>query len=294
LVDPPGAEAAAGAGAARIRGGTRTLGIIGWPVENSLSPAIHNAAFSAMSMRWVYVPLPVEPGHLGDALKGLVSLGFSGANVTMPHKTQSAELADTLSEDASRLGAVNTFVIQAGRLHGHDTDAPGFDRFLRWDAGFDPQDRSALLFGAGGAARACALALARGGLANLTVAVRDPARAEALLIAVDGFPLQVAVVALADAPSAQADLIVNATPLGTSGEALPLPELDPSVLVVDLLYHPATTPLQSAAKAAGALAFGGLGLLLHQAALSFELWTGQQPPLPVMSAVALAELAERA
>ena len=281
-------------GPARVHGGSRTVGIIGWPVEHSLSPAIHNAAFAAMSMRWVYVPLPVEPGHLEEALSGLTALGFSGANVTMPHKTQCAELADTLSEDASRIGAVNTLVVGAGGLHGHDTDAPGFDRFLRWDAGFDPAGRSALLFGAGGAARACALALARAGSVKLTVAVRDPARAGALLEAVDGFPTQVAIIAFADAPSVRTELIVNATPLGSAGEVLPIPELGAGTLVVDLLYHPAVTPLQSAAKAAGALAFGGLGLLLHQAALSFELWTGQQPPLDVMSAAALAELAEQA
>ena len=285
---------ARGDGPSRIHGSSRTVGIIGWPVEHSLSPAIHNAAFAAMSMRWVYVPLPVEPGRLGEALAGLVALGFAGANVTMPHKTQSAQLADTLSEDATRLGAVNTLVVEAGGLHGHDTDAPGFDRFLRWDVGFDPAGRSALLFGAGGAARACALALARGGLEKLTVAVRDPDRASPLIEAVEGFPSRVAVVAFGEASAVRAELVVNATPLGSGGEMLPVPELDPSTLVVDLLYHPATTPLQSAAKRAGAVAFGGLGLLLHQAALSFELWTGQQPPLHVMSAVALAELAEQA
>jgi shikimate dehydrogenase len=102
------------------------------------------------------------------------------------------------------------------------------------------------------------------------------------------------VIAFGEASAVRAELVVNATPLGSGGEMLPVPEFDPSTLVVDLLYHPATTPLQSAAKRAGAMAFGGLGLLLHQAALSFELWTGQQPPLHVMSAVALAELAEQA
>ena len=285
---------ARGQGLGFVQGDSRTVGIIGWPVEHSLSPAVHNAAFTAMSMRWIYVPLPVEPGHLGEALVGLGALGFSGVNITMPHKTQSAELADTLSEDAKRLGAVNTFVLDAGGLHGHDTDAPGFDRFLRWDAGFDPADRSALLFGAGGAARACALALARGGAAKLTVAVRDPERAGALLEAVDGFTTEVVVVSFADAPSERADLIVNATPVGSAGETLPVPELNQGTLVVDLLYRPTATPLQAAARAAGAMAFGGLGLLLHQAALSFELWTGQQPPLHVMSAAALAELAEQA
>src|SRR5205823_13513834 len=115
----------------RLRGESHTVGVVGWPVARSLSPPIHNAAFAAMSMDWVYVRLPVEPGRLAPALDGLAALGFAGANVTMPHKTESAVLADTLSEDARRLQAVNTFVVEGGALHGHNTDTLGFDRFLR-------------------------------------------------------------------------------------------------------------------------------------------------------------------
>jgi shikimate dehydrogenase len=267
------------------------VGIIGWPVEHSLSPAIHNAAFEAMNMRWIYVPLPVEPGRLEEALAGLGALGFAGVNITMPHKSEAAKLADTLSQDSVRLGAVNTLVVDGNRLHGHDTDAPGFDRFLRLDAGFDPAGRSALIFGAGGAARACALALARSGLGSLTVAVRDPSRADQLRESVEGFETELSVVAFDGATSDHFDLVVNATPLGVHGEQVPSPKLGAETLVVDLLYRPALTPIQAAARAAGGTAFGGLGLLLNQAALSFELWTGQQPPLDVMSAAALAELA---
>lgn len=278
-------------GAVRVLGSSRTVGVIGWPVEHSLSPVIHNAAFAAMNMRWIYVPLPVEPGRLDEALAGLDALGFVGVNITMPHKSEAAKLADTLSQDSQRLGAVNTLVIDGGRLHGHDTDAPGFERFLRLDAGFDPRGRSALIFGAGGAARACALALARAGLRRLTVALRDAAHVHRLRGSLDGLDTEIAVVAFDGATRDRFDLVVNATPLGFHGEELPAPELGPETLVVDLLYRPASTPIQAAARAAGATAFGGLGLLLNQAALSFELWTGQQPPLDVMSAAALAELA---
>jgi shikimate dehydrogenase len=267
--------------------------VIGWPVEHSLSPAIHNAAFDALGLDWVYVPLPVPPGRVPQALDGLAALGFLGANVTMPHKSDAADHVGELSEDAARLGAVNTVAVGPGGLTGHNTDAPGFDRFLRRDAGFDPDGRAALVFGAGGAARACALALARGGLRHLTVAVRDRSRAEGLRSAVEGFSTDLAVVGLDDAGSTQPDLVVNATPVGSAGEDLPLPALGSAVLVVDLLYRPEVTPLQTAARAAGATAFGGLGLLLHQAALSFELWTGRPAPLDVMSAAALAEV-ERA
>ena len=278
---------------APVSGQTRTVGIMGWPVAHSLSPRIHNAAFRALVLDWVYVPLPVEPSDVERALPGLVALGFAGANVTMPHKTIAAELADTLSDDARRLRAVNTLVVEGSTLHGHNTDAPGFDRFLRHDAGFDPRGRSALIFGAGGAARACALALARGGLASLVVAARDPARTEPLEAAIDGFGVDVRAVAFNEAAQVRADLIVNATPLGARNEPLPAPPIRDDSVVVDLLYHPAVTPLQTSARSAGAIVFGGIGLLLHQAALSFELWTGRQPPLDVMSAAALAALAER-
>ena len=162
-----------------IHGGTRTLGVIGWPVEHSLSPAIHNAAFRSMGLPWVYLPLPVAPGTLPQALAGLVALGFEGANITMPHKTEAADLADELTEDARLLGAANTLTVQNGAILGDNTDAPGFERFLRTDAGFDARGTRALLFGAGGAARAVALALARSGVAALTVAAREPATAMA-------------------------------------------------------------------------------------------------------------------
>jgi shikimate dehydrogenase len=275
----------------RVHGGSHTVGVIGWPVTHSLSPTIHNSAFIALGMDWVYIPMPVPPDELPPALGGLRPLGFAGANVTMPHKTQAAELADSLSEDAAHLKSVNTLAAGPDGLAGHNTDAPGFDRFLRRDAGFDPGGRSALLFGAGGAARACALALARGGLASLVVALRDPARAALLERTLDGLGTRVTVIGVDAAPAAASDLVINATPLGAHGELLPLPPLHADMLVVDLLYRPKVTPMQSAARTAGAAAFGGLGLLLHQAALSFELWTGQPPPLAVMSAAALAELA---
>ncbi|MGZ4152597.1 MAG: shikimate dehydrogenase [Actinomycetota bacterium] len=277
-----------------VGGATHTVGIIGWPVAHSLSPAIHNAAFRALDLDWIYVPLPVRFEHVPAAIAGLEALGFAGANVTMPHKTAAAELIDDPSEDARTLGAVNTIVVRDGVLRGENTDAPGFERFLRDDAAFEPAGRTALVYGSGGAARACALALVRGGLASLAVAVRDPVRARALLRVTEPFPTEVAVVPLADAAGSDADLVVNATPIGDDGRSvLPEPAYRPGMLVVDLLYQPAATPLFTRARAAGATAFGGLGLLLHQAALSFELWTGQRPPLDVMSAAALAALAER-
>jgi shikimate dehydrogenase len=275
----------------RIHGGTRTVGIIGWPVSHSLSPAIHNAAFAALDLDWTYVPLPVVPGEARAAVSGLRTLGFAGANVTMPHKSEVAEVMDTLTDDARRLHAVNTVAVGEDRLAGHNTDTPGFDRFLRRDAGFDPANRTALIFGAGGAARACALALARAASSRITVVARDPATTTDLRRALDGFSTELVVTTFDDEPD-PADLVVNATPLGADGEQLPLPPVDDETLVVDLLYHPAVTPMQVTAREHGAIVFGGLGLLLHQAALSFELWTGHPAPLEVMSAAAVAAIAE--
>jgi shikimate dehydrogenase len=276
-----------------IRGSTRLSGVIGWPVDHSLSPAIHNAAFAALEMDWVYVPLAVPPSRLAEAIRGLPALGFAGANVTMPHKTEAAQIVDPCSDDARALRAVNTIVVGAEDVSGHNTDALGFERFLREDAGFDPSGRSALVFGAGGAARACALALARGGLASLAVAVREQSRADDLRSVVENSNTTVRVGDLGGAAQVGGiDLIVNATPLGVHGERLPLPTMGEGVVAVDLLYRPSATPFQTAAREAGAVVFGGLGLLLRQAALSFELWTGRAAPLPVMSAAALRELAE--
>jgi shikimate dehydrogenase len=279
--------------ALRVSGATRTAGVIGWPVGESLSPVIHNAAFASLGLDWVYVPLPVRPGGLRDALAGLEALGFAAANVTMPHKTESAELIANLSEDAERLAAVNTVVVGKEGLVGHNTDAPGFERFLARDAGFDPAGKRALLYGAGGAARACALALARGGLAELHAVVRDVARADGLSRAVEGSDTVLRLVPFAEAAETLVgpSLLVNATPLGAGGEELPLPPLGADSLVVDLTYRPGPTPLQAAARAAGAPCFDGLGLLLHQAALSFELWTGRAAPFEVMSAAAREAIA---
>src|SRR3990172_8047960 len=133
-------------------GATRLAGGIGGAVDHSLSPAMHNAAYRAMELDWAYVALPVAPGRLPAALGGLGALGFAGANVTMPYKTESASLVDELTDDARRLQAVNTVVVTGERLVGHNTDAPGFERFLREDAAFDATGTRVLLYGGGGAA----------------------------------------------------------------------------------------------------------------------------------------------
>jgi shikimate dehydrogenase len=304
-------------------------GVIGDPVRHSLSPVLHNAAFSALDLDWVYVAFEVPPDEVAAALGGVRSLGIDGLSVTMPHKAAVAALVDRLSPAAEQLGAVNTVVRRGGRLDGETTDGEGLLAALRFDEGWDAAGRRCLLLGTGGAARAVALALGRAGVSQLLVAGRrlEMAAAAALLAGPAG---EIGTVEQAD----NVDIIINATPVGmagvaglaeTSGQpvgdldaarrrshsgdpdgslnagpdaahppALPLdldPErLGPDQLVVDLVYAPAVTPLLEAARGRGATAVNGLGMLIHQAALQFRLWTGEEPPLEVMSAAALSAL----
>ncbi|MEA2461793.1 MAG: shikimate dehydrogenase [Actinomycetota bacterium] len=262
------------------------LGVLGWPLTYTLSPELHTAAFRAANLDWVYLAWPVPPEALGDAIAGLRALGAIGVNLTMPHKSTVLELLDDLGGDAEAVGAVNTLQFTGGRVIGHNTDIEGFSRFLSGDAGFDADGRRALVVGAGGAARAVVRALDQLGASEVTVAARDIARAEEVAsLSEGGRPL-----AWSDAPAAvpEVDVIVNATPLGTGDEdALPGASFGPDQTVVDLIYSPASTPLIEHARAAGAAAWGGLGMLIHQAGAAFRIWTGQPPPLETMSAAAL-------
>lgn len=269
-----------------ISAATRVAGVIGSPVRHSRSPAIHNAAFAAAGLDWTYVAFEVAAGAAGRALDGMRSLGLAGLSVTMPHKDAVAAAVDELSDDAAALGAVNCVVpLDDGRLRGENTDGAGFVRSLL-DAGFDPAGRSCCVVGAGGAARAVVLALARAGVASVTVVNRTAAKAEAAAA------LAGDIGRVATTVDAQADLVVNATSIGM-GASGGLP-FDPAILggagqvVADLVYQPLETPLLAAARAAGGTAVDGLGMLVHQAAIAFELWTGEAAPVDAMRAAALA------
>lgn len=267
-------------------GGSQFVGILGWPLEQTLSPVIHNVAFRRAALDWTYLTWPVEPLLLGDAVRGLRALGAAGANVTMPHKETVIEYLDELSGDARDVGAVNTIQRLGDRLVGHNTDVDGFAEFLAGDAGFDATGKDALVLGSGGAARAVVKALDALGTGRVTVAGRDPGRTEA----VAGLTEAAGPAAWDEAAklAAAADLVVNATPLGMHGEHV-LPDVAFAVgqCVVDLIYLPPSTPLVEAARAAGAQAWGGLGMLVRQAAASFTIWTGQAAPLEAMSAAAV-------
>ena len=280
-----------------ITGRTRVAAVIGDPVRHSLSPAIHNAAFQALDLDWVYVAMPVPDGEARDAIRGMRALGIDGLNVTMPHKSEVARAVDRLTPMAKALGAVNTVTRIGDQLVGDSTDGEGFVNALQQDEGVEVEGRRFLVLGAGGAARAIVKAVADAGAAEIVVVARRPDQATRCARLGGGAGRTGAIERAKDA-----DVVVNATPVGMGevveldgAPSLPIdPELlSPGQLVVDLVYEPLVTPLVAAAKARGIAAVNGVGMLIHQAALAFRQWTGEDPPLAAMSAGALAALSNR-
>ena len=265
---------------------TRLAAVIGSPVRHSLSPAMHNAAFGALGLDWVYVACEVAPGAVAAALAGMRALGLGGMSVTIPHKAAALAEVDEATEAARAIGAVNTVVPLAdGRLRGENTDGAGFLASLA-DVGFSPAGQTCAVLGAGGAARAVVHALAGAGAAEVVVVNRTPARGE------ETAALGRGVGRLGGAADVEpVDLVVNATPLGLAGRdpsdlAVDPARLRPGQLLVDLVPNPAVTPLMRAAGERGVRVAGGLGMLVHQGALAFELWTGHRAPVEVMRAAA--------
>ena len=272
---------------------TTVAAVIGWPVAHSLSPAIHNAAFAANGLDWRYTALAVPAGEAGAVLDAMRAGTYGGLSVTMPHKDDVAAAVDERADDVELLGAANCVVaLPGGRLRAENTDGPGFVRSLG-DAGFSPSGRNCVVLGAGGAARAVVLALVRAGAADIAIVNRTRAKAEAAAL-LGGRVGD-------EGDLAPADLVVNATSIGmTTSSGMTSDELpfDPAHLragqvVADLVYHPLRTNLLDAAVAAGCTAIDGLGMLVHQAAIAFEAWTGTVAPAAVMRTAARAELRKR-
>lgn len=267
------------------------VGLLGWPVAHSRSPAMQQAAFQALELPWEYLLLPVPPPQLPEAVRGLRGLGFAGANVTVPHKQAIMPHLDEVTLEARTIGAVNTIVLREGRLVGYNTDALGFLRALR-EVEVDPRGCRVLLLGAGGAGRAVLYAL-MAAHAQVTLVNRTMARAQALAQHFQAlFKRPIALVPLVQRAALQraveeADLIVNSTSLGMAPHegTSPLPAdlfLPPGTTVYDLVYTPRPTLLLRRAQTMGARPVDGLGMLLHQGAAAFTLWTGQPAPLEAM------------
>lgn len=267
---------AADLSAPAVTAATRLVALLGSPVAHSLSPQIHASAFAARGVDAVYLAFDVTPDQVPAAILGLGALGALGANVTVPHKRAALDLADEVTPEAGAVGAANMLSWRDRRLIADNTDAAGLEQVLARDAGLQRGD-GVVLFGAGGAALACGVAFGRCGT-RVEVVARDreaARRVEERVVASGG------TVGLVPEPR----LVVNATPLGLHGEELParFMTLRADQVALDLLYGPKPTPFLSTAAAAGARAVDGLGLLVAQAALSFERWTGLQAPIAVMA-----------
>ncbi|MDA0229459.1 MAG: shikimate dehydrogenase [Proteobacteria bacterium] len=262
-------------------GKTRLAGVMGWPVAHSRSPRVHGFWLERHGIDGAYLPLAVQPDNLQAALGGLVALGFSGCNLTIPHKVAALDLVGEISPLAARIGAVNTVIVKTdGTLRGDNSDAFGFLENLRDGAPqLDLTSGPTIVLGAGGAARAVCAGLLQSGAPEIRVLNRTMARAEALAKilgpAIKPAPWTERHAALQDAA-----LLINTTSLGMTGQ--PALEIDLSLLpkravVNDLVYSPLTTPLLAAARECSNIVVDGLGMLLHQARPGFAAWFGVEP-----------------
>ncbi|HET9927577.1 MAG TPA: shikimate dehydrogenase [Rubrobacter sp.] len=268
----------------RISGKTRLLALIGHPVGHSLSPAMHNAAFVADGLDFVYVCLDVAPRELPAAVRGLAALRLRGFNVTMPHKRAMIPLLDELDESARVSGAVNTVVIEDSALRGFNTDGGGMVMACR-EAGIEPSGKSVLLLGAGGTAAAIAVAFGKAGAGELHIANRSVEHAAHLRDKLHGTGMKGLAVHYLDALP-DAEIVINTTPLGMKeGDPIPVPPdyVREGRVFCDAVYRPRTeTPLVRLARERGVPVVAGGRMLLYQGVLAQKLWTGREPNVKAM------------
>jgi shikimate dehydrogenase len=267
-----------------ISGKTRLLALVGQPVGHSLSPAMHNAAFVADGLDFVYVSLDVDPDELPAAVRGMEALKLRGFNVTMPHKRAMIPLVDELDEEARISGAVNTVVIEDSGLRGFNTDGGGMVMACR-EAGIELSGKRVLLLGAGGTAAAIAVAFGKAGVGELHIANRSVEHAAYLRDKLHGTGMKDLVVHRLDTLP-DAEIVINATPLGMKeGDPLPVP---PAYVregrgFCDAVYRPGTeTPLVRLARERGVPVVAGDRMLLYQGVLAQRFWTGREPNVKAM------------
>ena len=277
-----------------VRGDTKLVGVFGYPVEHSRSPAMHNAAFAALDLPYLYVPFAVTPDRLETALRSLVALGIVGVNLTIPHKEAALQIVDRATEVAQEVGAVNTVHCVDGELIGDCTDGYGFYQPLR-ELGVEIAEKRAVVIGAGGAARSVVFRLAHEG-AKITLVNRTLSRAEALAEEVGRKvrtlknPVQIREFGDVEGLSrdiSESILLVNTTQVGMypyDGEivSVPLSSFHPDLLVYDLIYNPLETRLLREARERRCKTLSGVKMLVYQGAKAFERWTGQFPPPSVI------------
>lgn len=268
-----------------INAATRLCAVLGSPIQHSASPAMHNAAFAALGLNWRYLAFEVDPKNLRAAIEGARAMNFAGLNLTVPHKLLAVDMVDELDASAKTWGAVNTIKFESGRAIGFNTDAEAIATSLREDLKVELRGAKVLLLGAGGAGRTAALKLAAENVAELFLVNRTASKAVEIAAEIKKqFPsIKVSV----GYPKSDVDLLLNATSLGLKPEdAAPLDEklysLKQTRAVYDMIYKPAETKLLVAAQAAGCRTANGIGMLVHQGAKAFEIWTGQPAPVAVM------------
>lgn len=265
----------------KITGRTGLAGIMGWPISHSRSPALHNFWLDEHGIDGVYVPLPVRPEHLAQALRALPALGFRGCNLTLPHKQMAMSIVDRVDALARQIGAMNTVIVAPdGGLEGSNTDVYGFRESLREAApDWCPEAGAAVVLGAGGAARAVVAALIEAGVAEIRLVNRTMPHAQRLAEDLSASSSRMSVYGWQerDTVLAGAGLLVNTTSLGMAGEpglAIDLAALPRAAIVVDIVYVPLETALLAAARRRGNRTVDGLGMLLHQGRPGFEAWFG--------------------
>lgn len=287
----------------KITGSTKIAGIFGDPIGHTLSPLMQNAAFESAGLDIVFVPFHVrsdERGALKKAVEAIRALNMVGVNVTIPHKEKVIRHLDWVDEDAALMGAVNTIVNRDGRLMGYNTDGAGYLESLALDTGLFPKGKRAFIVGAGGAARSIAYALLKNGASSVIIANRTLERAVGLAgeLSERLDSERIGAVALSDAAAlsthiSDADLVVNTTSLGMMGKGeveVPLASFKSSAVVSDIVYRPLETAFLKKASLAGLRCHTGLGMLVHQGAIAFELWTGAKAPVDVMREAAMRGL----
>ncbi|MDF2568503.1 MAG: aroE [Sporomusa sp.] len=263
---------------------TQKVGLLGWPLSHSLSPAMHNAAFMASKLDYVYLPLPSPPEALATAVAGIKALGFVGVNVTIPHKVTIMDYLDEIDVSAKLVGAVNTIVIKENRSIGYNTDASGYISSLRL-ANVGIKGKKAVVIGAGGAARAVVAGFVENGIASVIIGARDKTKADDMsrlfntnsLIRGGAWDHQDFIMDLL-----QADIIVNTTPLGMYPNTTSQPPVPPTAVVSDLVYNPLITAFMAEAARRGHQTIGGDGMLVEQGALAYNLWTSHNAPREIM------------
>ena len=272
-----------------LDGSTSLVGVFGAPIKHTASPAMHNAAFEALKMNWAYLAFQVAPQDLRQALQGARVMGIVGINLTVPHKILALECVDEIDAEASKLGAVNTVAMERGKLRGFNTDGYGFLKAIKEEFNLSIRGKRILVLGAGGAGRGIAVKCALDGAARVVVANRTLTKIVPIAQEIRNTKTEFLSIALTPDEIRrvipEVDLVVNATSVGLKdGESLGLgAELfSPRLRVYDTIYRPAETELLQIAGGAGAQVANGLGMLLHQGAKSFEIWTKRKAPLAVM------------